>query len=675
MIQVDSITIKEFRGIRDLTLNFNGKSFAICGPNGTGKSGVVDALEFVLTGNISRLSGEGRGEISLKQHAPHVDKRDNPGHALVSAKLTIPSLKKSVTIERSVKTPGTLKVTPSDTEIAKVLSHVEAHPEVVLSRRELIRYVLATPGKRNEEVQALLHLDQIEQVRANLQKIANSTDKQLKALELPLNAARDNLMRALSIAELSAENILSSANKQRGILELPNIVELAATTSLKDGLTAQAQRKSQSIAKSQALSDITAVREILDEMSGEPTKAKIKPIIEDASSLANDPTLASGVTKENFYRVGLSVIETEACPFCETEWDIATLKSRAETKLRNLAEIAGRRKALEGKIKPLTELLRKAGAAINVLARYSAATTLPVDMEAAVKFAASCQSVTRTLEAFLPITKTVDTLKMLSDVPPDVGEAISSLEKTIAALPDPSKQDAARDILTISQERLEVWREAKRNLKSTQVKALLARRIFETYGKTSDRVLTELYATVQNDFSALYKAINHTDEKSFTAKLVPSLGKLGFDVNFYDRGFFPPGAYHSEGHQDGMGLCLYLALMRHLHGKGFTFAVLDDVLMSVDAGHRREVCGLLKREFPNTQFVMTTHDPIWMRHMKTEGLISGRGAVQFRAWDVNQGPTQWDDRDVWKEADDYLQKNDVRSARVQRQLFFTISDN
>jgi predicted ATP-dependent endonuclease of OLD family len=41
VIQVESLDITEFRGIRKLTLNFNGKSFAICGPNGTGKSGVV----------------------------------------------------------------------------------------------------------------------------------------------------------------------------------------------------------------------------------------------------------------------------------------------------------------------------------------------------------------------------------------------------------------------------------------------------------------------------------------------------------------------------------------------------------------------------------------------------------------------------------------------------------
>jgi len=171
-----------------------------------------------------------------------------------------------------------------------------------------------------------------------------------------------------------------------------------------------------------------------------------------------------------------------------------------------------------------------------------------------------------------------------------------------------------------------------------------------------------LYADVEKDFAALYGFVNRDDEDAFEAKLVPSLGKLGFDVDFYGRGFFPPGAYHSEGHQDGMGLCLYLALMRHLYGAEFTFAVLDDVLMSVDAGHRRDVCALMKQEFPNTQFVVTTHDPIWLRHMKSEGLIGSGSAVQFRCWNVDEGPTSWDDRDVWQEIDDDLAKDDVRSA-------------
>ena len=79
-----------------------------------------------------------------------------------------------------------------------------------------------------------------------------------------------------------------------------------------------------------------------------------------------------------------------------------------------------------------------------------------------------------------------------------------------------------------------------------------------------------------------------------------------------------------------MGLCLYLALMKHTLGDKFTFAVLDDVLMSVDAGHRRDVCRLLKKEFPKTQFVLTTHDRVWLQYMKTEGLIER--SQSFGGW-------------------------------------------
>src|SRR5437870_9372200 len=116
-------------------------------------------------------------------------------------------------------------------------------------------------------------------------------------------------------------------------------------------------------------------------------------------------------------------------------------------------------------------------------------------------------------------------------------------------------------------------------------------------------------------------------ESTFTAKLTPSEGKLDLAVNFYERGLFPPGAYHSEGHQDGMGVCLYLALMKRLWGDRFSLAVLDDVVMSVDQDHRKEFCRLLKKRFPNTQFIITTHDKIWAKQMQTEGLIAPKSGI------------------------------------------------
>ena len=617
MISVESIVIKEFRGIRDLTLDFKGKNFAICGPNGTGKSGVVDALEFALTGSVSRLSGEGRGDVSLKQHGPHVDRRNDPDKARVTAKVFIHSLNKTVTIERNLKTPAEFKVTPNDPAVLAALRQVAAHPEIVLSRRELIRYVLATPGKRAEEVQALLHLGQVEKVRGYLQKIANSCDKQLTMLTSAVTQARENLMRALSIPELIKEKALTAVNVQRAIIGLQALADLDGSISIKDGMIASSPAKPQLIPKAQAITDIKAARKAIAEISSDSTKTRVAEVTADLAALGEDPAVVASVQWETLYATGMKLMEAEACPFCDTPWDLEDLKKRIRVKIDHLKEVSLKRKAVEAKIAPLITIIRKAQAATNTLAGYAPLATPPVAIGAFRDFGNSCSVLVERLAVILPLAETIAVLANVPIIPRAVLDAIDDLEKAVVALPEPSKQDAAREWLTVAQERLEVWREAMRKQKIAKDQAKKARQVSDIYAATSDMVLTGIYTAVEKEFVSLYRFVNRGDEDKFEAKIIPSMGKLGFDVDFYGRGFFPPGAYHSEGHQDSMGLCLYLALMKHLQGDEFTFAVLDDVLMSVDASHRREVCALLKKNFPNTQFIMTTHDSIWLRHMRT----------------------------------------------------------
>jgi DNA repair exonuclease SbcCD ATPase subunit len=161
VIKVESAHIEEMRGIRNLDIDFKRQVFAIHGPNGSGKSGVIDAIEFALTGQISRLSGAGTKGLTLSDHGPNVDKVKFPDAALVRLNIYLTDLKKSVTITRKIKSPGKLEIDPPDLDVKAALAEIASHPEITLSRREILRFILAAPTKRSEEIQALLKLDEI----------------------------------------------------------------------------------------------------------------------------------------------------------------------------------------------------------------------------------------------------------------------------------------------------------------------------------------------------------------------------------------------------------------------------------------------------------------------------------------------------------------------------------
>jgi hypothetical protein len=48
--------------------------------------------------------------------------------------------------------------------------------------------------------------------------------------------------------------------------------------------------------------------------------------------------------------------------------------------------------------------------------------------------------------------------------------------------------------------------------------------------------------------------------------------------------------------------------------------------------------------------------------MKSAGLIASNAFIHFRTWNVEQGPTEWDDRDIWQEIEKEVERDDVRAA-------------
>jgi recombinational DNA repair ATPase RecF len=671
VIQIEAVTIREIRGIRDLTIEPEGKNFVISGPNGSGKSGVVDAIQFALTGEMSRLSGKGTGGLSVARHGPHVDRRDDPASAEVSLRLRLPDKNKSIVLTRNIKTAKKFRLEPNDAEIRAVIEEVASHPELSLSRREIIKFIIVEAGERSKEIQALLKLDEIGQTRGVLKTASNKLAAAARQAKSAAENAEDALRRHLDIKSLEKEEILAAVNPHRRTLALTEISELKPATDLSAGVLEGGTHTA--FNKETALRDVEALEQAGRELATLANEEAAR-VLADLTTLDGDPALREAITRRSFIQRGLTLVEGTQCPLCDAEWDDEeVLKAHLRAKLAKADEAEAVQTRLQEDASAVSREARRIASLVKAV--YPLAKTDGPD-----GFVEELEAWFSDLESFAGELGSIETLdaqrerlkKGWSMAPASLKEQTENLKQAIQARTDQSASVAAQTSLTLAQDRLKALQSALRQAKRSATAAEAGRTVYNSYCESADAYLIALYEAVEDEFGAYYREINAEDEGEFKAKLEPEEGGLDLEVAFYDKGMYPPGAYHSEGHQDGMGVCLYLALMNRMFGDRFRFAVLDDVVMSVDQGHRKEFCRLLKTRFPETQFIITTHDRVWAKQMQNEGLVDSKGGVAFHSWSVQTGPIVEQADEVWDQIVSDVAKGDVdvAASRLRRHMEF-----
>jgi recombinational DNA repair ATPase RecF len=674
LIKIEELCIREFRGIRDLTLKFNGRSFVIWGPNGSGKSGVVDAIDFVLTGSVSRLSGAGSGGVTLTRHGPHVHHRDDPGAAQVQMRVRDTASGETAVLTRCVRTAKQYSLEPDSPGMRAAVDMAGEHPELILSRREIIRYIVAEPGKRSVEIQALLKLDRFGEIRSVLRTVQTKTGSAETSARSQMGAAEDALRRHLDLTTLLATEVTAVVNKHRGVLGVDPLSLVDQDSDLRQGIDADSPQSP--FNKVSAVRDVTALIEMMSDPSA--YLSAVEALTEVIDELEADPEILTTLRGRDLVTTGLALLEDEHCPLCDLEWpDVAALRAHLTGKLKKSEEAVKLQELIRQRAQAVvaaSKAVRGLAAAAESVAAEQGAT----DVRDAV---ASWATQQLALENDLASIEGIRTRRIrLTDdplgVPNHLTAGVASLLASLRDKPDQTATADARTFLIIAQERWTTLRLARADVQKTAKAHLAAQAIYEIWCEEQDTALTALYDNVEAEFSSFYRELNSDDESAFKAELEPSAGKLELSVDFHSLGMFPPAAYHSEGHQDGMGVCLYLALVRQLLGTDLQFVVLDDVVMSVDTNHRRQFCNLLKARFPDVQFIITTHDAVWARQMQTSGLIAKAAQARFLHWTVDAGPALEEGEDFWDKIGSDLEDDDVSAAaaRLRRNLEANLAD-
>ncbi len=226
------LEIHNVRGIRDLTLEADGKNLVIWGPNGSGKSAVVDAIDFLLTGRISRLRGKGTGPITLSEHGPHIDHK--PEEASVRAIIEVPGVATPVEIQRCMANPGTLKYDEHVKDHLQPILDLARRGHHVLTRRDILRYITAEAATRAQEILALLNVSELEDIRKALVTTHNKLKRECQFAKGAVDTAKSAVNTTLREEIYREETVLQFVNERRKILSGQPISELRVEDLKKD---------------------------------------------------------------------------------------------------------------------------------------------------------------------------------------------------------------------------------------------------------------------------------------------------------------------------------------------------------------------------------------------------------------------------------------------------------
>ena len=672
-MKIHKIEIHNIRGVRDLTIEPDGKSFVVYGPNGSGKSAVVDAIDFLFTGRISRLMGRGTSGITLSKYGPHIDVVDNPEDAWVNARIKIESIPDFIEIKRTMDNPSNYicddKFRPQLDEIMEMARRGQH----ILSRKEVLKYIAEEKGVRGKEIQNLMKLNDVEKIRKTLVKLVNDYFRLHHYNTELVRRDAKKVSDEVGIDEYDEVRVLKFINEQRKLLGGKNISDLAV-----DSVRSDLPSISESEVNAESFEESTnSLLILIGDGNRENFENSVREFHNLMDKLSSDRTLVELLQNKRLLSLGLSSIdETGKCPLCEYEWPTGKIKSIIEKRLENTKQATLLKNEIDRIWTTISDILGQQSGYISknieILKNTSLISKLNLFEDWKSRISEILEIIDTSISQFsIPPLSSKQIISQLipSNIEQELVSTLNELKKQYPTKSNP-KQDAWDKLVSINTQ-LNDMNESMKQFEISAKNLQKAEILKQSFITARDSVLGSLFETVQDRFVELYCMIHNEDEADFTANLkLEDDATCEFLVDFYGRDLHPPHALHSEGHQDCMGLCLYLAIAENLSEGVIDLIVLDDVVMSIDTDHRRGICDIINNSFTEKQFLITSHDKTWAYQLKKQLQLEKKRFRQFSNWSIELGPETEFDEPIWNIIYSLIDNNQINTAaaRLRRWL-------
>jgi len=660
---IQKIEVKNIRGITYWEEEFGEQNVRILGPNGSGKSSVIQSVEFALTGDISRLRGSGTQDIPFSQYASHVGAE--PEDAWVAATFANNG-SGNIEIKRWVSEPDNPTiVSPEDIDtipdwLQKQMDAAKLGHSI-LDRDRLLRFVTAPEGERGDRIDELFGIEYIDKKRKSLKHAARSYKKETVQTKSKEKEQADKRFFELFPAGIStrskAVEYINGRREEQGVHPIE---------SLDDEITGEIAISNKiSIDALQSEGTVTLLNRIADEFRDTRQQGihQFDRINDLVSSLDDAETPEKTLNTLDLIERGIPLLDEYdgECPLCLADWDNDEIREHLQERRDHASRLQSLKDDLDSAYKGLNEILIEytddlAQLRSEIEDDYPAASReIGTTIESAnswkdelnegsmTNFPPECDME----QTVFPDTllEEVQRLVQIADEKPEVRSSVGNIE-LLAKADDRYDELKKREI---DLEEAEAVRDALDGIKQHFLNA-------------RSRVLNEAFDEICEKFEEYYQEIHRDEEAAdFSALLEPTDTGVKFELKFYDQGHHHPGAVHSEGHRDSMGLALFLA-MSDVGGDDIDILLLDDVMMSIDSGHRSNIANLLAKSVSDRyQILLTTHDKTWDRHLHLTQEFNKQ--VRFSKCSLEGGPLPVANlSDPWARIDYHIEHDDVTAA-------------
>lgn len=131
----------------------------------------------------------------------------------------------------------------------------------------------------------------------------------------------------------------------------------------------------------------------------------------------------------------------------------------------------------------------------------------------------------------------------------------------------------------------------------------------------SQAVIDEISEDIRRMWSTLHPEEAIDDVHLYLPKDADKAIDIG--LKFHGEELESPRITLSEGYRNSLGLCIFLAMAKRGASSDGPI-LLDDVVVSLDHGHRGMIVELLEKEFSSRQVIILTHDRDWYTDLRQQ---------------------------------------------------------